>query len=131
MATNGIDKSAPTSDPMSPPMAVPMPAPAMRARNVSAGWISTDSPMIFGETNVYTTCWMMTVPTNAIMPMSGLSTTLVTKARPPPSHGPMMGMMLRSPVMTPSAAGEGTPRTANMMPQPKPIMPHWMSIALR
>ena len=42
----------PTSEPESPPIAPPSAEPAMRAMSVSAGWMSTESDMIFGEMNV-------------------------------------------------------------------------------
>ena len=94
----------PTSEPVNPLMAPPIALPATKAIRVSAGWMSTDDAMIFGETNGYTTCWMMMVPTSATNAIHGLTNTPTSAASAPPSHGPTMGMMFKMPAMMPSAA---------------------------
>ena len=94
----------PTSEPVKPLMAPPIALPAIKAIRVSAGWISTDEAMIFGDMNVYTACWMMMVPSSATKAIHGLTNTPTRAARAPPSHGPTMGMMFKMPAMMPSAA---------------------------
>ena len=67
-------------DPDNPLMAPPIALPATKAIRVSAGWMSTDDAMIFGDTNVYTACWMMMVPTSATNAIHGLTNTPTSAA---------------------------------------------------